>query len=321
MSKLRVGVIGLGSIFHRVMKGFAKAENCELYAVAARDAERAKAEAEKYGAKVSFGSYEELAACPDVDLVYIATPHSLHYDHTMLCLENGKHVVCEKAFSMDHFQAAAMRDKAGEKGLFLMEAMWTRFMPAMRRLRAMLEDGALGRIRHITADFSYASAFDPKSRIYAPELCGGALLDVGIYPLSICAMLLGSQPSGIQSRCIKAPSGVDARTVMQLEYPCGATAQLMCGVDVNGTGLMTVYADKATVVIPDFWHAEKLIINGSEICFTAENEGHHHQFAHAAERIAAGYIESDIMPLDETVQLMRIMTDIRYENGIFYPGE
>ena len=321
MNKLRVGVIGLGSIFHRVMKGFKNAENCELYAVAARDEIRAKREAEKYGAKRYFGSYEELAACPEVDLVYVATPHSLHYEQTMMCLEYGKHVICEKAFAKNDGEAAEMVKKAREKGLFLMEAMWTRFMPAMRHLKKMVDEGKIGRIRHITADFSYASNFDPHSRIYAPELCGGALMDVGIYPLSVCAMLMGDDPVNATGACVKAESGVDARTVMQLVYADGGTAQLMSGVDVNSESRMVIFAEKATVIIPDFWHAERLVINGDEIIFPAEYEGHHHQFVHAAERIAEGYTESDIMPLDETVRLMKIMTDVRHKNGIYYPGE
>lgn len=321
MSRLRVGVIGLGSIFHRVMKGFDRAENCELYAVAARDAARAQAEAEKYGAKRAFGSYEELAACPEVDLVYVATPHSFHREQTLMCIEHGKHVICEKAFAMNGDEAREMAAAARDKGVFLIEAMWTRFLPAMRRLKQMYEAGELGEIRHITADFAYASLYDPKSRIYAPELGGGALMDVGIYPLSMCAMLLGDAPVQVQSRCIKAESGVDVRTVMQLEYANGATAQLMSGIDVNGTSMMTVYAQKATVVIPDFWHATRLIVNGEVIELPQENEGHHHQFVHAAEVIAAGGTESSIMSLDETIRLMDMMTAVRHENGIYYPGE
>lgn len=320
MEKLRVGVIGLGSIFHRVMKSFDRAENCVLYAVAARDAARARAEAEKYGAIKAFGSYEELAECPDVDLVYIATPHNFHMEQTLMCLEKGKHVICEKAFAMNGTEAREMAEMARDKGIFLMEAMWTRFLPAIKQLKVMYEAGELGRIRHIAADFAYASKYDPESRIYAPAMGGGALMDVGIYPLSICEYILGAHHS-MQVNCVKTPSGVDARTAMQLGFADGATAQLMSGIDVNGTSVMTIYADKANVVVPDFWHATQLIVNGNMIQFPEENEGHHHQFVHAAEMIAAGRTESDVMPLDETIRLMDVMTDARHENGIFYPGE
>ena len=320
MKKLRVGVIGLGSIFHRVMKGFDRAENCELYAVAARDADRARAEAEKYGAKKSFGNYEELAECPEVDLVYIATPHNFHKEQTLMCLEKGKHVLCEKAFAMNVTEAREMAAMARNKGLFLMEAMWTRFLPAIMRLKAMYDGGELGQIRHIAADFAYASKYEPESRIYAPEMGGGALMDVGIYPLSVCEYIMGAHDS-MQVNCVKTPSGVDARTVMQLGFAGGATAQLMSGVDVNGTSQMTIYADKATMIVPDFWHATQLIVNGNVMRFPEENEGHHYQFDHAAELIAAGRTESDIMPLDETIRLMDVMTAARHENGIYYPGE
>lgn len=321
MEKLRVGVIGLGGIFSRVMTDFQNARNCELYAVAARDAGRARDMALKYGAKRAFGSYEELAACPEVDMVYVVTPHSLHREHALMCLAHGKHVLCEKAFAMDGREAREMVDFAREKGLFIMEAMWTRFMPAMKRLREMCDAGELGDIRHITADFGYAAKYDPQSRIFAPALGGGALMDVGVYPLSICAMLLGTEAEEIQSQCVPAPSGVDARTAMQLRYPSGATAQLMSAIDVNGTSRMTIYDRRATIEIPDFWHATRLIINGNEIKFPDENEGHHHQFVHAAEMIAAGRTASDVMPPEESIRIMDIMTGVRLANGVRYPGE
>lgn len=321
MEKLRVGVIGLGGIFRRVMTDFLNARNCELYAVAARDIERAREAAVKYGAKRAFGSYEELAECQEVDMVYVATPHSFHRSHTLMCLAHGKHVLCEKAFAMNGWEAREMVSAARENGLFIMEAMWTRFMPAMEKLRQLYTAGELGEIRHITADFGYAAEYDPKSRIFAPELGGGALMDVGIYPLSICAMLLGADAEDVQSQCVLAPSGVDVRTSMQLRYASGATAQLMSATDVNGTGRMTIYAQRATVEIPDFWHATRLIINGKEMKFPDENEGHHHQFVHVADMIAAGRTESDVMPPDETIRLMDIMTDIRLAHGVRYPCE
>lgn len=325
MEKLRVGVLGPGVIFSRVMTDYPNSKNCELYAVASRDAGRARAACEKYGARRWFGSYAEMLECADVELVYIATPHMFHYEHALMSLEAGKHVLCEKAFAVTAAQARDMVSLARENELFLMEAMWTRFLPAIVKLREMVKSGELGEIRHITADFSFYMPFMPQSRIFAPELAGGALLDVGIYPLSICCMLLGYDIVNIQSACIKAQSGVDARTAMQLEYKSGATAQLMGGVDVNGTSRMTVYGTKALVDIPDFWHATRLEISkrgGRELIeFSAENEGHHYQFDHAAECVRAGMTESPVMPMEESVRLMEIMTEIRAAHGIRYPGE
>ncbi len=325
MEKVKVGVLGLGSIFRRVMTDFPNAKNCALYAVAARDIARAEEAKAKYGARVAFGRYESLLECPEVELVYVATPHSLHYEQVMACLAHGKHVICEKAFALNDTQAAEMAAFAREKKLFLMEAMWTRFLPAMEKLRAMVAAGELGQVRHITADFAYASRFDPESRLYAPQLAGGALLDVGIYPLSMIAMLLGDAPARVDSSCILAPTGVDARSVAQLQYACGATAQLMCGIDVNGDSNMTVYCTDARVDIPDFWHATRFAVTrGGEtqtFTFPPENEGHHHQFVHAADCIRRGVFDSPVMPLAETVQLMKLMTDIRFANGFRYPGE
>ena len=156
MHQLRVGIMGLGSIFHRVMTDLPNAAHCKLTALAARDAARARTEAEKYGVPLSFGSYEELVQCPEVDLVYIATPHNLHYAHTLLALGHTKHVLCEKAFAMNPRETGEMIACARQEGLFLMEAMWTRFLPAMGRLKEMLDSGELGEIRHIDANFSYA---------------------------------------------------------------------------------------------------------------------------------------------------------------------
>jgi predicted dehydrogenase len=325
MEKVKVGVLGLGSIFKRVMADFPNAQNCELYALAARDLARAEDAKAKYGAARAFGSYEELLDCPEVELVYVATPHSLHFEQVKACLAHGKHVICEKAFCLNDAQAAAMAAMAREKGLFLMEAMWTRFLPAIVKLRELAREGALGEIRHVTADFSYAARFDPESRVYAPRLAGGALLDVGIYPLSMIAMLLGDAPASVDGICVMAPSGVDARTVAQLRYQSGATAQLMCGVDVNGDSKMTVFGTEARVDIPDFWHATRLeIARGRDteiLAFPPETEGHHHQFVHAADLIRRGLTESPVMPLTETVNLMKLMTDIRRANGFLYPGE
>ena len=322
MDKLRVGVLGLGSIFHRVMKGFYKAENCELYAVAARDGERAAQEAAIYGAKRSFGSYDELLACPEVDLIYVATPNGLHREQVLACVAAGKNILCEKSFALDGIQAREMVAAARAKGVFLMEAMWTRFMPAIRTLKEMLDEGKYGPIRHIYGDFSYFAPYDPNRRVYGLPLGGGALLDVGIYPLSISDMLYGGEPVKIQSMSVKAPTGVDARTTVNMEYAGGGTAQFLCGIDAKGTSGLWIYTEKGTIHVPKFWKATCLELPGGEVMeFQPENEGHHHQFVHVAELIAQGKTESPIMPPDETIRLMDIMTDIRKANGIRYPSD
>lgn len=319
MEKIRVGVLGLGSIFHRVMTGFYKAESCELYAVAARDLERARSEAEKYGAKKAFGSYDELIACPEVDLIYVATPHGLHYEHVLKCLNAGKNVICEKSFALNAAQAREMVQCARRNNVFLMEAMWTRFLPAMRALKEMLSEGKYGKTKHIYANFAFPSRFDPTSRMFDPKLGGGALLDLGIYPLSIFDYLMGGDPVKVEASCHKAPTGVDARTSAQLTYPGGETAQLMCAIDAMGDSEMVIYTDRCKIKVPNFWCATKLETPDGIIKFPAENEGHHYQFEHSATLIREGKKESPVMSLDETVRIMEIMDSIRLSNGIKYP--
>ena len=324
MKKLKVGVLGLGSIFHRVMADFKNAENCELYAVAARDLDRAKAEAARYGAAKAYGSYEEMLNDPEVELVYIATPHRFHKEHTIMSLNHGKHVLCEKPLAMNAAEAAEMVAVAREKGLFLMEAMWTRFLPVMRSFMERKDAGEFGKILHITGDFGYAAypdGYDPKSRIFDPALGGGALMDVGGYVLYVGDMMLGDEIQSRQCSALYAPTGVDKRTVMQLQYAGGATAQYMVATDVESLSRMTVYTEKAVVEFPHFWGGNEMIVNGSSVLFEEEHEGHHHEFNYIAEDIRAGRTESAIMPLDESLQLLHLMDDIRADIGVRYPTD
>ncbi len=324
MKKLKVGVLGLGSIFHRVMTDFPNAKNCELYAVAARDSERAKAEAVKYGAAKAYGSYEELVNDPEVDMVYVATPHRFHKEHTLMSLQHGKHVLCEKPFAMNAKEAEEMIACAREKGLFLMEAMWTRFLPTMRALVERIEAGEFGRVLHIAGDFAYAAypeGYNPDGRLFSSELGGGALMDVGPYVLSVGAMLLGAEVTGVQCSALHAPTGVDKRTVLQLQYPDEATAQYMVAVDVQTPNNMTLFAEKAIVELPYFWGGNEIRINGETVLFPRETEGHHHEFDAAALDIFAGRTENAIMPLDETLQLMRLLDEIREKIGVHFPAD
>jgi len=324
MEKLRVGVLGLGSIFHRVMADFMNAQNCELYAVAARDLERAQAEAAKYGAQKAYGSYEAMLNDPDVELVYVATPHRFHKEHTTMSLEHGKHVLCEKPFAMNAREAKEMVDCARKHNRFLMEAMWTRFIPTMRKFMELKNAGEFGKVLHITGDFAYAAyprSYNPEGRLFNPELGGGALMDVGSYLIYISAMITGQEITGVQSKALYAPTGVDNRALLQLEFADHATAQLMAAMDVFTPNNMTVFTEKAVIELPEFWRGNELIINGESILFPKEHEGHHHEFNYIAEDIRAGRTESTIMPLDESLKLLSLMDDIRRNIVVRYPTD
>ena len=326
--KIGVAMMGPGRIVRRVMADFHNAKNCELIAMASRSPERAKAAQEEYGAKYAF-SYEEMVQCPEVDLVYIATPHNFHVENAIYCMEHGKHVLCEKAFALNEKEARRMIDCAKQNGVFLMEAMWTRFFPSVRELcRLLLEEKAIGEIRHIMGSMSFTMAPEQglDDRVFSKELAGGSLLDLGIYPLSFCSMLLGPEPDSVESVCRYAPTGVDQRFALQLSYPGGATAQLMCGMDCRNDHKFLIFGSKGMAEVPEFWRPTSFIVrdcNGKETVyhFAPETEGHHYQFVHAADLIKAGIFESPIMPLEETAQLLRLMQDIRYRHGVIYPEE
>lgn len=254
MNPVRLGILGAGRITARIMTDLHNAHRIELKAVAARDPERAKEAAARYGAPIAC-SYKQLAERDDVDLVYIATPHPLHCEQAVLMMEHGKHILCEKPMTMNDHQAQLMIDCARKNNVFLMEAMWTRFMPAMQEAIVLIRAGAIGEIRHITAEFSYYHPTrDLNDRLWNPALAGGALLDLGVYPLMAITSILGWHPETVQSLASLTPEGVDMRTSVQMQYPSGATAHLMCGMDATGNNRMTVYGTRGMIDMPGFWH-------------------------------------------------------------------
>lgn len=324
---IRLGVLGPGAIFRRVMTDMHNAKNIRITAVASRSPERAEAAAKLSGAQHVFTSYEELAKCPDVDLVYVATPHTLHKEHSILCMQNGKHVICEKPMALSGAEVAEMAACARENGVLLMEAMWTRFMPAAVRVREIIRSGAIGEVLHMDAKFSYRSVgLPPTHRLLDPALAGGGLLDVGVYALEAITDVLGWQPESVQGLCKKAQTGVDGRFAVQMMYPGGATAQFMCGIDVTTDSTEMIYGTKGRIEIPDFWHPTRFTVRYSageitEHTFRPENEGHHYEFEHAAACIREGVTDSPVISLEETLAVTRIMEQLRHEQGVVYPQE
>ena len=325
--KIRLGVMGPGAIFRRMMADLHKADGVELRAIASRDLGRARSAAEKYGAPLAFGSYEEMAASQEVDLVYIATPHNFHMEQAIMCMERGKHVLCEKPMALNDSQTAAMIDCARRNGVFLMEAMWTRFFPATVKMQELIAAGVIGKVWHVAADFCFSGEFDPESRMFAPELAGGALLDLGIYPMSAATLLLGHEPVQVHGTCAKAPSGVDGMDQVTMAYEGGATAHLLCGMSAVSAQTEVILGSEGRIEVPDFWHPTRVqVYNRSnqlvdEHVFAPENEGHWREFAHARECIIEGVWDSPVMPLEETLALSRIMTKLRRQWGVRYPQE
>lgn len=324
---IRLGVLGPGSIFRRVMTDMPNARGVRITAVASRSPERAAQAAALSGAEHVFTNYEDLAACTDVDLIYIATPHALHKEQAILCMRHKKHVICEKPMALNEREVAEMAACAREEGVFLMEAMWTRFFPCAHSVRKLIKSGAIGSVQHVNADFSYRSVgIAPTHRLLNPSLAGGGLLDVGVYALEAITDVLGFEPERVQGLCVHAKTGVDARFSVQMLYPSGATAQFLCGIDVTTDSNQVIYGTLGRIEIPDFWHPTQYIVRYAtgeteEHHFRAEHEGHHYEFEHAADCIRKGLGESPIVPLNETEAVVRIMTQLRHENGVVYPQE
>ncbi len=327
MKKIRLGILGAGRIVTRVMADMHRLEHVEITAIAARDLSRAREAAERYHIPHSYGSYLELAQSPEVDLVYIATPHPFHAEQAMLMMRHGKHVICEKPMAISHHEVQQMADCAKENGVFLMEAMWTRFLPCVQELARLIREGVIGEVRNIFGEFSwFCGQIDPSDRLFDPALAGGALLDLGVYPLMLSMQLLSSEPHTVQSLCRKTDTGVDLHTSVQMQYSGGAVAQFFCGMDARGDDSMQIFGTKGYIVMPACWHPKSftLCLKGQPdqlLTFDQGEEAYHYEFDHAAQCILQGLMESPVMPLAESLSASRICTEIRHEHGIFYPGE
>ena len=328
MKKIRLGIVSAGAIVARVMKDMHLLENVEITAIAARDLKRAQEAAEQYHIPHAYGSYLELAQSDEIDLAYIATPHNFHAEQAMLMMRHGKHVICEKPMAINHTEVQQMVNCARENGVFLMEAMWTRFQPCVVKLMELIRGGVIGEVRNIFGEFSWSchDQYDPASRLFDPALAGGALLDLGVYPLMFCMQVLGDNPETIQSLCRKTAEGVDMNTSIQMQYPSGAIAQFFCGMDACSNDYMQIYGTKGHIILPGFWRASSFTIcrEGEEdqvLTFDLPNEPYHYEFDHVAQCIQQGLLESPVMPHAESIKVSKICTEIRHSHGIFYPGE
>ncbi|GAP62120.1 hypothetical protein ARMA_0543 [Ardenticatena maritima] len=321
----RWGILATGRIAATMAADLCAAEDAELVAVASRSQEAADRFGERWGIPRRYGRYEDLVADPDVEIVYIATPHSLHADNIRLCLEAGKHVLCEKPLTLNARQAADCIALAREKGLFLMEAVWMRFFPAIQQAHDWVRSGVLGTVRLIQADFCFHAPFDPHSRLYNPALGGGALLDVGIYPLSLATMLLGF-PDEVQGNALLAPTGVDATNALMLIYP-ESLALLSSSVAVEKPQEAWIVGDEGRIHLhAPFFHPEQVTLERYgepplTCTFPHPDHGYGYEIAEVHACLRAGLTESPRMPLDESQRLLALMDTLRARWGVRYPGE
>ncbi|HEV7931248.1 MAG TPA: Gfo/Idh/MocA family oxidoreductase [Actinomadura sp.] len=312
---IRWGILGTGTIARVFTEDLLRMPGHSVVAVGSRAPHTAEAFAARYGIGRAHGSYEALADDHAVDVVYVATPHNGHHPAALRCLEGGRAVLVEKPFTTSAADADHLIAVAAERGLFAMEAMWTRFNPVITRLRTLVADGAIGEVTSVYADFSFSSAFDPVHRLWSPGLAGGALLDVGVYPLSFASMLLGA-PDTVQATAAPAPTGVDANTGILLGYVSGAVALLHCGLMADSPQTATVTGTRGRIeVAAPFFRPEAMTVHrpGAEPeTFTTEIDGHGYtyQAAEVARCLRAGALESPLMPLRETRDILGTLDTI-----------
>lgn len=325
---LRWGILGTGNIAHQFARGLAVLPDATLVAVGSRRQKTADAFGDEFDVPHRHAGYEHLAEDPDVDVVYVSTPHTFHHENTILCLNAGKHVLCEKPFAVNARQARDMIVTARAHSRFLMDAVWTRFLPVMVQVRTLLETGTIGEVHMLQVDFGFRSRFDPAARLFNPALGGGALLDVGIYTVQLASMIFGGAPSEIATKATLGETGVDEQSAMTFKYPQGQLAQLSCAIRTTTAQEAWIYGTEGRIHLhTPWWRGTTLTVwqagaeEGETQRLPFEGNGYNYEAAEVMQCIREGRLESDVMPLDETLQLMGTLDAVRAQWGLRYPME
>lgn len=325
MQKIRVGVLSTGNIAATMAKTLGCMEDVEMYAAASRCLEKAEAFAEEYGFEKAYGTYEEMAADENVDLVYVATPISEHCANVKMLLENGRNVLCEKAFAVNAREAREMTELAKEKGLLLAEAMWVRYMPMAKTLQEIISSGAIGRPYTLTANLGYLLESIP--RMMKPELAGGALLDVGVYTMTFASIAFGDDISSIDTSVIMTDTGVDAQSSVTLSYPDGKMSVLNSSLRALSDRQGIIYGTKGFLVVENINNFESITVYNENREVTARYEqprqisGYEYEVRACKKAIEEGLCECLDMPHSETIRIMEQMDAVREKWGLHYPME
>lgn len=321
------GIMATGKIAHTFAKAVNAAEGAKLYACASRDGAKAAEFGKLYGAEKSYGSYEELAADPNVDIVYVASPMSCHYENVKLCFEHGKNVLCEKSITMNSAQLEELVKIAKEKDLFFMEAMWTKCLPSFLNAKEWVRSGRIGEIKAIRADFSNPVDFDPTDRLFRPELGGGALLDLAVYPITFITAFLGFEPMKISSSVNFGNGGVDTDEAVIFKYE-KAFASMTAGFNMENENRAVIVGTEGRIAFdPWFFCTDTVrlfdktnkLLEGSvtpHLC-----NGYEYEILEAQKCLSEGRKESALNPLSDTMGVMKIMDGLRRDWGCKFPNE
>lgn len=322
-SKIRWGIVGPGNIAKAFATDLAAIPDAELTAVVSRSQEKAQAFAEQFGAARAYSDMEAFVNDSEVDAVYIATVHPVHKEGMLQCLRAGKAVICEKPFTVDAKEAEEAVNAARENGVFLMEGMWTRFLPPVVKAREWIAEGRIGEVKSLTANFGFNAGWNPEGRLLNKKLGGGALLDAGIYPVSFASMVFGRQPDRIESSAYIGETGVDEHFSAFFEYEGKRTALLMGGIRLRLSNDAFIYGTEGYIHLPDFLFGRSAHLhpnNGEKesVVDDRKERGYNFEAMEVMKCLREGRKESSVMPLAETVDIMRTMDRMRGQWGLDY---
>ncbi|MEX2371224.1 MAG: Gfo/Idh/MocA family oxidoreductase [Bacteroidales bacterium] len=323
---IKWGILGCGRIANKFAEALGKANDSVRFAAASRDAGRAADFAAKWGFEKSYGSYTELLNDPELDIVYIATPHSFHFAHTKRCLEAGKHVLCEKPFTINADQLEVLITLARSRKLFLMEALWSRFLPGIIETKALLDNGVIGDVITMEADFGINFPFDPESRIFNPHLAGGALLDIGIYPLFLSLFLFG-KPAVMKAHSVLNDNKIDLTTSLISQSTTGTVSHLNSTIQAATPVKARIFGTMGNIEFGNKWFTPvniTLRIDGEKeevLEFPPLANGYEYEAMEAVSCLQQGLTESRLMSHEFSMLLMKQMDQIRQTTGITYPAE
>lgn len=323
--KMRIGLMGAGNIAGMMAKTVAGMKGVSLYAIASRTEEKAKAFARKYGVKKAFGSYEAMLKDDKVDLVYIATPHSEHYDNAMLCIKYKKPVLCEKAFTANAGQAKEVLEYAKKEQVFITEAIWTRYMPMVDMIKDVLNQGMIGKPTMLSANLSYS--LEHIQRMYDPALAAGTLLDLGVYPINFASIFFGTNIAKVSSFCTYTETGVDKQETITIQYTDGKVASLTASQCCVGDRKGIIQGSEGFMVIENINNYESFTVYNKDrkkILYRKAPKqitGYEYEVMACMQALKNGALECPQMPHKETIRVMEFMDDLRKEWGVVYPFE
>lgn len=322
-NEFKVGIVGAGWIAERAAITLNGLPGLQCYAIASRSQEKADAFAARWGVEKSYGSYAALLEDPQMDLLYVATPHSHHFDITRDALEKGIPCLVEKAFMANRKQAQAIVDLSRSRKVFLAEAIWTRYQPAVEMVRKFIREGRIGQPRLVTASLGYSMG--NKERIMRADLCGGALLDLGVYALNFVRMFCDSPIVSIESQCVKSNTGMDLSNAISIVLENGILANLQSSACCVGDNIGVIAGTEGNIIIDNINNPQTIRINGPDRVFQEECKvprqitGYEYQFLACRDALAAGLLEPPQMPLEETLYIMELMDGLRAKWGVRYP--